>query len=283
MKHLAISSILLIICGSFMLIGSYNTYDPSYVEISTVKHHNEDYNVVFMSRRDGHIKAKYFAAKDFNGNDVPTRYQLWSRGKNIICLTSAGYMDRFYTPVGLTIDNGIKVNETLEDFDGLIIVYATGGVVASNLEEGNLTAQGISNPLNLRKPMDKQTFLNWASNNQATVFQTHLFVYRNQLLPDINDHVIRERRFLAVGTVGNDNVVHAVVNCPGQTTLKDGAERTLRFLNEYKGMNVTFMINLDPGAQNVFFLYDENGNLSPVIKGTEPLSSAANLLVYYYE
>ena len=38
-------------------------------------------------------------------------------------------------PVGLTIDNGNIVNGALTNMDGLVIVYATGGVVVSNLEE----------------------------------------------------------------------------------------------------------------------------------------------------
>ena len=98
MKHVLAFSILFMICAAFMLTNNY-TYDPAYVEISTVKHDANDYNVVFMSRRNDHIKAKYFAAEDFNGSDVPTRYLRWSQGRNIVCLTSAGYMDNFKTPV----------------------------------------------------------------------------------------------------------------------------------------------------------------------------------------
>jgi hypothetical protein len=257
-------------------------YNPNYVEISTVKHQNNDYNVVFMTRSDNHIKAKYFGAKDYDGSDVPFRFNRWKQGRDIICLTSAGYMDNMGVPVGLTIDNGVIVNQTLEDFDGLIIVYATGGVVATNLENGDLNIPGIGTLDIKNSYYDKQTFLKWATDNQATVFQTHLFVYKNELLPGIDNDVVRERRFLAVGNSGATKV-HAIVNSPLKTTLRDGASRTLKFLNEYKGMSVIFMINLDPGAQNVFFLYDEFGNESDVIKGTLPIEHAANLLVYYYE
>jgi hypothetical protein len=281
MKRLLFPVLMFFILVS-MIPSDNSGYNPNYVEISTVKHQNNDYNVVFLTRRDNHIKAKYFGAKDYDGSAVPFRYTRWKQGRDIICLTSAGYMDNMGVPVGLTIDNGVVVNQTLEDFDGLIIVYATGGVVATNLENGDLNIPGIGNLDIKNSYYDKQTFLKWASDNQATVFQTHLFVYKNQLLPDIDNKVVRERRFLAVGILGSETV-HAIVNSPLQTTLRDGASRTLKFLNEYKGMNVIFMINLDPGAQNVFFLYDEFGNESDVIKGTLPVEHAANLLVYYYE
>jgi len=92
----------------------------------------------------------------------------------------------------------------------------------------------------------------------------------------------RERRFLAVGKEGNE-IVHAIVHAPSPTSLYEGSRRTLEFLNSYKNMDVTFMINLDPGDQDVFFLFDENGKPDNIIHGTRPLESAANLLVYYYE
>ena len=46
---------------------------------------------------------------------------------------------------------------------------------------------------------------------------------------------------------------------------------------------IEFMVNLDTGYQDVFKLYDTNGSEKNDIKGTEPLTSAVNLLVYYYE
>lgn len=269
------------------------TYDPKYVEISTAVHKNHSYDVVSMSRKDNRIKAKYFGAKDYDNKTVPERYKQWAVGKNIVCLTSAGYMDDKYIPVGLTIDNGILVNGTLANFDGLVIVYATGGVVASNLKNADLTVAGGNIPSGTKldiknNPFHLQQFIEWAASQKATVFQTHLFVYKNTLDPKIDNKTSRERRFLAVGTIKNkytneSEVKHIIVNSPTYSTLYDGCQRSLDFLNVYKNMDVTFMINLDPGAQNVFFLYDSEGKESPAIKGTLPISSAANLLVYYYE
>ncbi|MBL0121149.1 MAG: hypothetical protein IPP89_19870 [Saprospiraceae bacterium] len=44
----------------------------------------------------------------------------------MIMVSSAGYMDNYGVPVGLTIDNGKLVNKNLGSTDGLIIVYPTG-------------------------------------------------------------------------------------------------------------------------------------------------------------
>ena len=268
-------------------------YDSKYVDISTLEFKDHSYDVVSMSRKDNRIKAKYFGAKDYDNTSVPNRYKQWAIGKNIICLTSAGYMDDKYIPVGLTIDNGVLVNGTIADFDGLVIVYATGGVVASDLKKADLTVTGGDIPAGTKLDLKNnafhlQQFIDWAESQKATVFQTHLFVYKNILDQKTEKTVYRERRFLAVGSVLNKTtnekeVKHIIVNSPSYSTLYDGCKRSLDFLNTYKNMEVTFMINLDPGAQNVFFLYDSEGKECEIIKGTLPISSAANLLVYYYE
>lgn len=268
----------------------FTNYDPDYVNISSVLHDGDKYKLVYMKRGESgnRIKVKYFGARDFDGTSVPDRFIKWSKGKNIICLSSGGYMDNTQTPVGLTVDNGIEVNNNLKEFDGLVIVYATGGVVATNLKNGDLNIKSDKFPqgkvIDLRKkPMDKGIFMQWCKEESATVFQTHLLAYKNQLTIGTNsEQTKRERRFLAVGTE-DGKVVHVIAHNPSYTSLYEGSRRTLKFLKEFKGMEVTFMINLDPGAQDVFFLFDKNGQINKSIVGTVPIEDAANLLVYYYE
>jgi hypothetical protein len=127
--------------------------------------------------------------------------------------------------------------------------------------------------------------LKWCEDNEATVFQTHLLVYKNNLkISSYNSNQdSRERRFLAVGNDAEGKLVHCVVHSPGYTTLYEGSKRTLNFLNEFKEMNVMWMINLDTGAQDVCEAYDSNGKLNQKIISREPLSKAINLLVYYYQ
>ena len=43
------------------------------------------------------------------------------------------------------------------------------------------------------------------------------------------------------------------------------------------------MVNLDTGAQDVFNVYDSEGNEKTELRGQLPIAQAINLLVYYYE
>ena len=153
-------------------------YDPSYVSISDVTYKNEQYITVTMRREGERIRAKYFAAPDFNGNSVYKRFEEWKRRNNNLVLVSSGtYMDDANTPEGLTIDNGILVNQTLiyNKMDALAIVYATGGIAVSNLKNGDLKLSGggvdPNRKFNLRgSALDREDFIEWAKSQEATIF-----------------------------------------------------------------------------------------------------------------
>ena len=270
-------------------------YDREYVNISTVKHKGVDYKLIYMKRGESQnrIKAKYFAAKDpYKGTFVPDRYINWKANKSVICVTSGTYMDSYIDPkpIGLTVDNGIVVNRTLEnDMDGLVIVYATGGIVATNIEDRDLVVQGgdIGGiQLNIKNNTFHRTkFLEWCQQNEATVFQTHLLVYKNSLKIDASTSKPdkRERRFLVVGHDEDGNLVHCIIHSPEYTSLYDGANKVYNFLNSFREMNIVFMVNLDTGAQDVFTLFDEAGKERHDVKGHLQIEKAINLLVYYYE
>ncbi|MCP4521977.1 MAG: hypothetical protein GY827_09865 [Cytophagales bacterium] len=296
-KSIAIT-VVSFVCLSF--IGATTSYDSSYVQISTVKYQGSSYNVIYMDRGGSgkRIKAKYFAAKDkYSGKTVPQRYHAWSKNKNIICASSGTYMNSFdgtastTKTVGLTIDNGVVVNQEIKQntMDGLVIVYATGGIVATDLKNKDLKVQGgnISGiPLDLRgNSLHRQSFLEWGKDNQVTVFQTHLLVYDNKLKISSSNSSSssRERRFLAVGNDEDGNLIHCVIHSAANTTLYDGADRVLKFLNNFKDMSVVFMVNLDTGAQDVLKVFDENGYVMPKLKGQKTIDESVNLLVYYYE
>ncbi len=268
-------------------------YDPNYVEISNVTYKNETYSVVLMHRDGNRIRAKYFAAPDYNGNNVYQRYTSWSQSVgNIVLVSSGTYMDGRQVPVGLTIDNGIPVNQTLvpDRMDALTIVFATGGIVVSNLKDGDLSVTGggvdPGRKYNIRKSsIDLQDFMDWARSQEATVFQTHLLVYKNALTVSSYNSVTtpRERRFLAVGKDEDGKIVHVIVHCPQNSSIYDGAKKTLDFLNNFKDIEVTFMINLDTGSQDVFELHNSDCSRNNAIKGTQQLSTAVNLLSYYFQ
>jgi uncharacterized DUF497 family protein len=297
MKNLIILMAAFFLCTSFKSDKLYDAlapiYDSEFVEISTVNYKDERYNAISMKREGNRVRAKYFAAADRLGKSVFNRYSLWATGKNVILVSSGTYMDQSYiTPEGLTIDNGIPVNETLitDRMDALVIVYTNGGIAVSNLKVGDLSLTGInidsSRKFNLRKSSwDKDDFMEWAKAEEATVFQTHLLVYKNKLaLSSVNSSTkSQERRFLAVGENEEGKLIHVIVHCPKHSTLYDGAERAFRFLKDFKDMDVTFMINLDTGYQDVFKLYNKDGTTNQTISGKENLNRAVNLLTYYFQ
>ncbi|MFN8263737.1 MAG: hypothetical protein U0T07_09445 [Chitinophagales bacterium] len=279
-----------------------NNYDASLVEISTTTYNSDKFIMVNMKRDGNHIKAKYFAATDpYTNKNVTERFNSWSVGKNIVSYSSGTYMTACEPsnnpkPVGLCIDNGEIVNKSLtNDLGGLVIVYATGGVVATRLNDGNLTVQTNSGNKMYdikNNTFDRVEFINWARDNEATVFQAHLLVYKNNLdmsrCKSGNCLKLASRRFLAVCKDQNDKVVHTIIHCTTETTLYDGAVKSFNFLKEFKDMKeIVFMINLDTGCQNVFKVKKSDGT-EKIIKNTPnspflDVSAAVNLLVYYFE
>lgn len=257
-----------------------------------------DFGIIRLSRKDNHVKVKYFAAKDYDGQSVYQRYQDWAIGKKIIAYSSGTYMNgcnasSIATPVGMCIDQGNIVNRELvyDNLDALAVVYATGGMVASNLDDGNLRItdkNGITSTLDIRKSSyQKAQFINWATENSATVFQTHLYVFEDNFKISSNGSTkVAQRRFLGV-CKGSDGIIyHYIINLPTPSTEYDGARKAYRILKELEDVQqIVFMINLDTGCQDVFSVFSGNGNQysDKLLNGSEVISNAVNLLAYYYE
>lgn len=268
-------------------------YDRDYVEVSNVEYKGEKYSVVYMQRSGERVRAKYFAAKDYYGNSVHERYKNWKNTNPGVILVSSGtYWNGQGIPEGLTIDNGVMVNGSLihNKMDALTIVFATGGIVVSDLKEGNLKISGGGvNPnrkFDLREnSKDLYDFKKWAKSQEATVFQTHLLVYGNELkISSYNsDKTPRERRFLIVGKNEDGDIIHTIVHRPDYATLYQSSKKTKEFLNDYAEMEVIFMINIDVGNQDIFELKNWDCSTNKTIKGQKKMSEAANLLVYYFK
>ncbi len=292
MNKLTISILTCIFIGVFPTFGQY---DPKYVETSNTSINGENYTLVSLSRKDERIKVKYFAAKDYDGTSVYDRFLKWSRNKNVVAYTSGTYMTTCEVstanPVGICIDNGIPVNETIEDdMDGLVVVYATGGMVVSNLKDGDLTVtnkDGSKSVLNIRNAFQRSVFFKWASENSATVFQTHLFYFKNKTLVFPNgSNALRERRFLAVGKKADGSIRHFLVNLSGANTLYNATNKVVNYLKSYEDViDLIFLINLDTGCQDVYHVNKSDGtkNTSKGFYGQQSLYNATNLIVYYYE
>jgi len=280
-----------------------NIYNEDLVEFNNVNYNNETYQLITMIRDDDkRVRAKYFACDKYES--IKRRYEKFATNHNVICYTSGAYMDGSLNAkeagiIGLNVDNGEIVNRSFPDqggLDALVIVQATGGVVVSNLKENNLKLQGgnaISGHLyKIRQnSRDKDRFLDWAKIVGATVFQTHLLVWKNKIIISKSNSSTssRERRFLAIGYDSFGNPVHCIINKPKYETLYNASKKVFEFLTLSEGMNVIALCNLDTGAQNVVKLFTPSGRENPVVKcgikngsSRYNLNDSRNLLVYYY-
>ena len=138
-------------------------YDPALVTITKSTYNNETFHSINMNRKGQRIKVKYFNGTN-QGKTVYQRYAEWSKGKNIILFSSAGYVSSLDNNIteGLTIDEGRLVNRSIEKnkFDALVIIYPPqggGGIVVSNLTDGNLnaTCKSVYTTFDLRKKSDE--------------------------------------------------------------------------------------------------------------------------------
>lgn len=282
-------------------------YDPSLVQTKTLQlkvigqsnpNVKEDYAILRMSRKDDRVKVRYFAAKSYDGTSVGERFKRWKVNKNTIAISSGTYMDKCEAsvarPMGLCIDDGNIVNNKIEkNYGGIIVVYATGGMVASAIERGdiNITNSKTHEKLSIdvRNPFQKQKFIDWAKDEKATVFQTHLFIYKDSLrIIENPDERIKNapRRFLAVCKEGKGTVSHYIINLPTASTLYQGVLKAQDYLKNTEDVSqIVFMINLDTGCQDFYNIYNPNGSLmrEKNFSGEKTINQAANLLAYYFE
>lgn len=273
--------------GNLGLTSFVPTYSSDDVDIATFPFKGRSYHVVTLSRANQRVKAKYFACQDAN-RSVYDRFLEWSRGKSIILVSSGTYMDSSdpNTVEGLTIDNGRLVNERPTDMDALVVVYATGGIVVSNLDGDpiNMLCGGTNQAFDIRKSFERQRFIACSEAMDATVFQTHLLVYEDKMqIYQSSSPTARERRFLAACKY--DGVVyHVIVSVDEYVSLLEATQNVYAFLTEGKEFDeVVYMINLDTGMQNVYTVFDPAGRPMDSPKGNTPPQNAVNLLVYYYE
>jgi hypothetical protein len=277
---------------SLVIYGfSIMSYDPNLVEITRKTINGQIFNAIKFDRKDNHIKAKYFATKDNNGTSVSNRFKTWSKGRNIVSVCAGTYMNDCNanaTPVSLTIDQGIIVNRTLMHMDGIVVVYASGEIVVGNVKLGDLKINDRN--FDLKNPLDKNAFIAWAEKSKATVFQTHLLVYNNELtISDNSSGNVRERRFLVGCKDAYGDYYEYLVNLPPSklgdgVTLLEGAKMVKKFLNEDQQMkSIMFLINLDTGCQDFAQVFGSNGMEKTEFSGRMDINSSVNLISFYYE
>lgn len=251
----------------------------------TRKDSNAGYSI-WLYRTGKNVKAKYFAFTQ-NGKSIYQRYLEWKRGKQIISYCAGPYTSQDYrVPQGLTIDDGNLVNRNIdEDLDGLIIVERVGGVRVADLEKPSsqcIYLVSIDRSLNPRNSSEeKNTFIKWARDQRATVFQTNLMYFKNEkMFKDVS--ATANRRIFVLG-IDNGEVVHIIFNITNDVSLTKISKEIYNYLNNRNNFKVIGILNFDTGMYNIFQVFNEDGSEDSNLRGTTSVSNAQNLMVYYYD
>lgn len=284
---------LLLVLLLFITAGYAQTtevYDMDYVSFGDKTYNGESFKVVRLKRKDMRVRAKYFA-DELDGKSVGDRYKEWSKNKNIICYSSGAYMNELDAAsadlVGLTIDYGTVVNQTMKrgGLHALVAVYPNGEVDVVNLKDGSVTfsGSGSDKTFDMSSDLNVEKFIEWAKEENLTVFQTHLLAYDNDVKLGSNSSANeRERRFLVVTKNRKGETEHFIIHKEEAATLLNATNAVVNYLKN-KSYTVESVINLDTGAQDTFKFYNYDGTESTKLTGQLELSDARNLVVYYYE
>jgi len=261
----------------------YSIHDSKVTIFSVYDGNNFIGNSLWINRTiNSEIKAQYFADK-MNYSSIYERFNAWKSGKVLISICSGAFTNDNTKPKGITIDNGTIINRDVDGtMNGLVIVYPTGGIVVSDLSEKNLKLSNnySTHYLNIRDEYDKNTFFTFAKNESATVFQTQLLIYNNDLKCKPKNEY-RERRFLIIAKNRDNNILHIVFDIPKNVQLYSTAQAILNYFKS-SGKDIYAMINLDTGSYNMINVYYPNGSKVSDFKGSNDIAGAVNIIAYYY-
>ena len=285
-----------IIVFQISFIGKTQLYDTNLVKFRTETiNDNSKIDIIYLSKKNQKIKTKFLAYK-VNNQSVYERFKDFSKQNVLIYYSTAAYSEYSFNvktsrPAGLSIDNGIIINQGLSSrgMDGIVIISPDGSLNISNLKERNLKLSGgNANPdkfYDLRgSSNDLYNFKEWAKSERATVFQTHLLAWEGKLTFENNLSKVaaRERRFLAIGIDENGNEIHCLVNHENLETLFNSSKNVLEFLQNERNIKVTAMINMETGASDVAGFILSNGVKSSEFSGKMESSESHNFLIYYF-
>ncbi|MEO0584175.1 MAG: hypothetical protein AAF135_18315 [Bacteroidota bacterium] len=263
----------------------------SYIR-SEVKFDGSNFTTYHFSRKsnkkNGKVKAKYFA------KDANEQFARWKNNKRILYYCSGAFSiswDSDSPPLGICVDNGVIVNRDLDaTMDGLIIVYnggaQAGGIAVINLDKEKVTTKnnGVSTTYDLRNYSDRARFLNWAVNNDATVFQTQLMYTKTYGYGFPSNKITygnkATRRFLGI-CIRKGVVYHVVVDYNESDYLNQSADKVTRYLTNTMGYDVIGLFNLDTGGKDIMKAYNDSGG--EIDSGDYNVNIATNLLVYYVD
>ncbi len=231
------------------------------------------------------LKARYFAYQN-----VTAKYRQWAKKnkKTIVLATTGGFTNVNKKPEGLTVEAGTIVNAVLmPDRDGLVIVHNSGGISVVNLKRARIklslgpqTVLTIENPLQSLIAYSK--LLKWCRDHKATLFQTQLLAYSDQMLIDVKKArgQLRERRILVlVRDRGTYDLHHVIFHIPTPHNLAVLAQEVFDLCQSRK-KRVEAILNLDVGSYNILRVFDQRGRILSKPQGPVNINKATNLIIY---
>jgi hypothetical protein len=276
--------------NSNLRLLSYKHYYPLSrrtfgVDVMKVKDKNgkELGEAIWMHRPQ--LKASYLAHQNVSG-----RYRNFRKGRRVVLATSGGFTNSLRQPEGLTVEQGNIVNAVLmPDRDGLVMVQPSGGIRILNLKRqefflplGRKQVKKIGNPL--QSLIAYSELLEWCRSTRATLFQTQLLAYSDQMLIQRSKATtnLRERRLLALmSDARTGQTHHAIFNIKQSVNLAEISEEIFALIAD-RNKKVEAILNLDVGSYNILETYDERGRPIRGAWGPVSVSEATNLIVYYY-
>lgn len=265
-------------------LSNGKAYREGYAVFYDLKKNGRYYGDAILLHRqksNKRIKAKYFAS-----GTPYSKYVSWKTNKDIILVSSGAYSSsaedyRPPKPIGLCVDNGQVVNRAIKsDMDGMVIVESVGGIRVSDIDECDLTLVSKNKTICPRE--EKNVLIQWGQEELATIFQTHLLAFKDELRIGTNSNQSSSRRRLLMAGYQNGLLIHSIFYIKNQLTLYDAAVEAKKTMDDL-GISVVFMLNLDTGYYDILQAYDDYGREIPDIQGEKSVSIATNLLVYYYD
>ncbi len=229
--------------------------------------------------RHGDRHAHYFAE-----GDVAAQLESLKRSSEVMVATAGGFTNYLKQPEGLTVDEGRVVNSVVQpDRDGLLMLTREFGVTALSLKDASLLLPdglAIENPL--RSLTAYAQLIDWCRLHRATLFQTQLVVYHDQLLIDPDKAVkrFRERRLLALTTdLESGASYHVLFNVTEPHMLAVLSAEVRAMLHE-RHQRIEALLNLDVGLYDILTVLDDRGVALEDVRGKSDSRIANSLIVY---
>lgn len=235
--------------------------------------------------RRPNIKATYFAYQN-----VSSKFRTWAQrnSKQVVLAMTGGFTNTLGQPEGLTVEGGNIVNAVLmPDRHGLIIVHDSGGISVVNLRSSTIKLpMSATEVLEIKNPLQSliaySQLLDWCKKYKATLFQTQLLAFSDQLMIDVGKakSQLRERRILTLVRDKNTGELHHIVFDITASYNLAMITQDIFDLCVSRGKKIEAILNLDVGSYNILNVFDTRGNLLSCPQGPVSISNATNLIVY---